>query len=73
MLLRFRGSSDLLFPVACLFHAEPGQWRVEPALPAALEVPLGLAVADDQEVLHGWSVNQSDPAGLPPSGGGGQT
>ena len=36
-----------------------GERRVEPALPAVLEVPFRLAVADDQEVAHGWVVNQS--------------
>ena len=37
---------------------------VEPALPAVLEVPFGLAVADDQEVAHGWVVNQTARPGL---------
>ena len=32
---------------------------VAAALPALLDVPFGLAVADDQEVAHGWSVNQN--------------
>ena len=45
--------------------AERGERRVEPALPAVLEVPLRLAVADDQEVAHGWAVNaETPPAGL---------
>ena len=44
--------------------AERGERRVEPALPAVLEVPFRLAVADDQEVVHGWSVKQSAAAGL---------
>jgi hypothetical protein len=43
------------------FGGEPG---VEPALPPFLDVPFRLAVADDQEVLHGWSVNQNRRAGL---------
>jgi hypothetical protein len=38
-------------------------------LPPFLDVPFRLAMADDQEVVHGWSVNQNRrgvPAGLTP-------
>jgi hypothetical protein len=56
--------------ISRLLQAFRGELRVEPALPAFLDVPFRFAVADDQEVLHGWLVNQnrrSGPAGLTPN------
>ena len=50
-----------------LLQAPGGQRGVEPALPPLLDVPFRLAVADDQDVVHGWSVKQTgraDPLGL---------
>jgi hypothetical protein len=57
-------------PFARLPHPELGERGVLPPLPAPLEVPLRLAVPDDQEVVHGCAVKQNGRPGLPRFRGG---